>query len=259
MAGISEPGGKMMLMPDDSISPESTTRPSWLDLLLYLAGGFGMFAASGFLLRGITRQNTIAASSLVYALNVFFFCGSVVVFGFLRRKVSPAQLGIWPPKWRWIWLGYAALIVAMLYPLRIVLALIVQLLVSGNLTSLVDSSRMQIIVPAGNNGFNFAVTFVLVGLAAPFAEELYFRGALYTWFRSRFNHIWVGVTASSLLFALGHADSAAVAASSLVLGVVNALVFEQTRSIWATYAIHALNNCLAVALVYGMLLLNSGR
>jgi membrane protease YdiL (CAAX protease family) len=239
-------------------TPETKSRPSWLDLLLYLLGGFGLFAAAGFVFRGSLRQNSLASSSWVYALNVICFSGSVLIFGIWRKKIRPAELGIWPLRWRWSWLGYAVLLVMALYPARIVLGLAAEVLVKGNLSGLVNSERTQVIVPPGNLGINFIVTLFWVGLAAPFAEELYFRGALYSWFRDRSGRVWVGIVASTLLFSLGHADSAAVAASSLVLGAVNAWVFEKTHSIWASYAIHAINNSLAVVLVYTALMLKPG-
>jgi membrane protease YdiL (CAAX protease family) len=55
---------------------------------------------------------------------------------------------------------------------------------------------------------------------------------------------------SSALFALGHFDSAGVVASSFFLGLVCAVALERGRSLWLPVAIHALNNSLAVMLLY---------
>jgi membrane protease YdiL (CAAX protease family) len=58
------------------------------------------------------------------------------------------------------------------------------------------------------------------------------------------------VLISALIFGLGHFDTLGVVAASFVMGVVNALVLEKTRSIWVPVVIHAANNSLAVILVY---------
>ncbi len=62
--------------------------------------------------------------------------------------------------------------------------------------------------------------------------------------------MWSAVLLSALLFGLAHFDSPGVAVSSVVLGAVAALMYERTRSIWACIALHALNNSVAISLVY---------
>jgi len=83
----------------------------------------------------------------------------------------------------------------------------------------------------------------------PISEELFFRGAIFTVLRDHWP-VWAAVLISSALFGLGHADSLGVVAASFVMGVVNAIAFEKTRSIWVPVAIHAANNSLAIILVY---------
>ena len=97
------------------------------------------------------------------------------------------------------------------------------------------------------------MTFLGVGLLAPVSEELYFRGLLHGWFRSRRFAFWLRVLLSSTLFAVAHFDSVAVVASSFVLGVANALLYEWSRSIWVPIAMHVLTNSIAVELLYAAL------
>ena len=238
--------------------PGEAARTSWFDLFLYLASGFGIFLTAGFLLRGPLRSGTLAGSALNYTLNILCFGGTVLLMGVRRRKLDLAEIGFWPPRWRWGWLGLALGIVAVLNPLRIGIALAAEAALTGSLQALTQSFRMQIFAPGGFTWAGLAVTLGMAGLLAPAAEELFFRGAIYSWFRQRAG-IWVSVLASSALFALGHADTFAVVITSFILGAVNALVFERTRSLWASIAIHAVNNCISVILVYAALAAGMGR
>ncbi len=237
---------------------EIPSRQSWLDLVLYLVVGFGGFLAAGYALRGVLHQTSLASSALIYTLNITFFFGTVALVGIARGKLSWAEIGFWPPRWQWIWLVGAAVILAVFNPVRIIAALAIEYLVTGSLNGLSSSVRTQIFAPGGASWAGFLVTLVMAGMLAPVAEEMFFRGALYTWFRQRYS-LWVAVLVSSALFALGHADTFAVVITSLLLGIVNALVFERTRSIWAPIAIHAVNNSISVILVYASLAAGVGR
>ena len=99
---------------------------------------------------------------------------------------------------------------------------------------------------------NFLVSLLIIAVLVPISEELYFRGLLYRWFRLRFR-LWPAVLLSSLLFGLAHYDSLAVVISSFVLGVVNALAMERTKSIWVPIVMHAVTNGVAVAVMYAFL------
>ncbi|MCL4559473.1 MAG: CPBP family intramembrane metalloprotease [Chloroflexi bacterium] len=237
--------------------PENPAPPSWLDLILYILLGFGLFIAAGLALRGVLKSPSLLASATIYALNISIFTGTVYVVGVRRGLLSWKTIGFAPPVWHWSYLALAVGITILFLPIRTILALVVQLLVSGNLQNLVDSARLEVIVPGGFTWGAFLVTLVMAGILAPIAEELFFRGAIYGWFRQRFG-LWTAVLISSAIFAIGHADALAVVVSSFVLGIVNALVYERYRSIWAPIAIHAFNNTLALLVVYTSLAFTQG-
>lgn len=73
----------------------------------------------------------------------------------------------------------------------------------------------------------------------PFLEEVLFRGFLLELFRGKLGTA-AGVLISSLLFALAHGLTAAP--TIFVLAVVIALVKLRTRSLFAAWVVHALNN-----------------
>jgi membrane protease YdiL (CAAX protease family) len=88
------------------------------------------------------------------------------------------------------------------------------------------------------------------------AEELFFRGFFYTALRQRLG-IAAAVTISSLVFAVGHIDALGVVVAGFFMGVALALAYEYTRSLWVAIAIHALNNSMAIVLIYLLLLIQA--
>jgi membrane protease YdiL (CAAX protease family) len=230
--------------------PASQTKPaSWLDLPLYLVGGFGLLmlasAGAGF----VFQEVSILASVVLYLLNFLTLAGAVCVWGVRRGKVTWAEMGFLPPRVQWWWLLAAIAASAVLIPLRMVLGYMVLWLVEGGLAGI--QARADLIsVGMSFSWINFALTFLGAGLLAPVSEELYFRGLLHGWFKSRRFRLWVRVLLSSALFALAHFDSLAVVVSSFVLGLANALFYEWSKSIWVPITMHVITNSLAVVLLY---------
>jgi membrane protease YdiL (CAAX protease family) len=79
---------------------------------------------------------------------------------------------------------------------------------------------------------------------APIVEELTFRGLLYGTLRTR---LGAGSSAvlSAVVFTLPHGYAIAGSASVLVSGVLWALAYERTRSLWPGLLAHAANNLLS--------------
>jgi membrane protease YdiL (CAAX protease family) len=92
--------------------------------------------------------------------------------------------------------------------------------------------------------------FLLVAGAVPFFEEVLFRGVLFTWLHSRLG-LWPAVLLSSALFGLAHLRTGpATAAATGAGGVILALAFYGSGSLWAAILIHAVNNGLKVGFLY---------
>lgn len=89
-------------------------------------------------------------------------------------------------------------------------------------------------------------------LWTPFVEELAFRGILYASLRTRLA-VWPAALASAVVFAVAHGYGAVGGASVLWSGVLWALAYERTRSVWPGVLAHATNN-LTVNLTYIWLL-----
>ena len=93
---------------------------------------------------------------------------------------------------------------------------------------------------------------LLVCVAAPIAEEIFFRGFCFTAFRR-----WIGVAGGAIvsgaIFGAIHAGSSDVVflVPLAVFGVVLALLYHRTGSLLPCIVLHALNNSLALGVTQG--------
>lgn len=93
------------------------------------------------------------------------------------------------------------------------------------------------------------VQFLLIVLIAPFAEEICFRGMLFGGLRTRLP-FWAAALGAGLFFGLLHYSTGPSAVPSLVvLGMIFALVYERTGSLWPAIIMHVMNNAFALAVL----------
>lgn len=239
---------------------EPQAEPStWLDLALYLLSGFGLFLLASIGAGFLFKQVSMLASFTAYLLNVFFLVGTAYLLGVRRRKTSWSKMGFLPVVWRRGWLWVAAVITTISIPLRAAIGVVVVLLLETLFKSGTGGlqARTDILAVGGSFSWvNFGLTLLGAGVLAPISEEIYFRGLLHGWFQARIARFWPRVLISSAIFGLAHADSVAVVIPSLALGLVNAIAYEKSKSLWLPIAIHALNNSIAVVLLYLLIALN---
>jgi membrane protease YdiL (CAAX protease family) len=95
-------------------------------------------------------------------------------------------------------------------------------------------------IPRYVTGASLVISGVLVVLAAPFGEELLFRGFLYNALRRKWA-TWPSALVSGVLFALLHGAPILILAIFPV-GVGLALIYERRHSIVASMAAHATFN-----------------
>ena len=223
--------------------------------LLVIALFFATSLAVGLAVqRGILHQGALTLALLGYGLNFAFFAGGAFFLGVRPGKLTWAELGIVPPRWHWLWLLLAVGVTLILLPLRGLVGLVIQQWFGGGLEAM--QSRLDLLLGSELSWSHFFVTLLGAGLFAPVAEELFFRGFLYTALRQRFG-IVAAAMISSLGFAVGHIDALGVVAASFIMGLALALAYEYTRSLWTAIAIHVFNNSLAVAMVYLLMLVQA--
>lgn len=89
--------------------------------------------------------------------------------------------------------------------------------------------------------------YLVVGLLAPLAEELVFRGAVLRALLSWNNRHWVGITISALIFALIHMNPAQMPHAFLI-GLLLGWMYYRTDSIVPGVVYHWVNNTVAYVL-----------
>jgi len=85
-------------------------------------------------------------------------------------------------------------------------------------------------------------TLLAAVFVAPFCEEIFFRGFVFTGLR-RGMPIYLAVIISALLFAAAHGDPASFPVL-LIIGLLLAILRWQTKSLWPGILLHCLNNSL---------------
>lgn len=221
------------------IWPAQVRARSWLTLIGFVGVVLLFVAASAVVVR-LVGANVLA---LLATNGVVLGVGALAVGGALRL-FTPASLGLAPIRPNWTWLAMGVGLSLALLPVRAGLALLGQYLFEGNLDSVL--ARGELLAGGVFSPLTAVLTIALGGLLVPLAEELTFRAGFFGWLRTRMS-FWPGALISSLLFGLAHFDSFGVMLSSFGLGLACAWVYERARTIWATVAVHATTNLIALS------------
>lgn len=95
--------------------------------------------------------------------------------------------------------------------------------------------------------FTVLIAFISAAIISPIYEEIFYRGFLYRWLRTR-----IGLTGSlllsSLIFTIIHIPTYNVMPVNFFSGILFALAYERTHSIWPSVLIHGLTNGIMVLL-----------
>lgn len=111
--------------------------------------------------------------------------------------------------------------------------------------------QLDFLAPAGFSWEGLLGMLVVVGIVAPFVEETVFRGILYGWLRSRIG-IAAGAVISALIFSVAHGILVLTPALA-VTGLVLALVYEHSRSLWPAIIVHGFINTVMTIALYAVL------
>ncbi|GAB4478713.1 MAG: hypothetical protein Kow00124_23390 [Anaerolineae bacterium] len=174
----------------------------------------------------------------------------MLIVGRVWRRHPWAVFGLRPTRWWWLVVA-APLAALIILPIRLAIGLIVQLLIDPSLR--IASAMQDTLFP----DVSLAGGLLLIlagGLIIPFVEELFFRGMVFGWLRQRMG-LWAAALLSGLVFGLAHFYPPTTV-SAFMLGVVLALIYEHSGSLWPAVAIHAVNNTLIFVLTFVVMALS---
>ena len=181
--------------------------------------------------RDWTIPVALASSLLVEAA----FLGSAVWFGARRYRRGWDVLGFCRPLRGW-WTP-----VAVLFGAYLVLGVYVAIMELSGLTDLTPQSTLP--EDVFNNPFALPLAGVLALVAAPLAEETFFRGFLFPGLRNRWGTLRAAL-ASGLLFALLHFNVGSIVPFT-VIGMLLAWAYVVSGSLWMAIGAHFAFNAIS--------------
>ncbi len=231
--------------PGDERPP--VARFAWWHGLIALALFFGLQVAGGicwYVIAYVTGRNFLSVVPLLIvtaisdAVLVLAICTAALFM--YRGRVRDLGLGLAMPRrrlqWLWVPLGTGAM-----FLFGIGYDQLLQLF----------GHRMEQELMAPLKIMTGALPWIIVmetaGLAIPVAEEIVFRSCVYSGFKSSLGTFW-GVVLSALAFTLVHGDLDA-SPPLFLMGVITALAFERTRSLYVPILIHVLNNMVTLTIL----------
>jgi membrane protease YdiL (CAAX protease family) len=213
---------------------------------LIVALGLGLGALAGDP-RALLDDNIVVFSAVVGILAYGILFLGVYLFVVRRRQVGWSALGFRPPP----------LLALVLAPLIAIIQLGAAAAVNAAILALTGQfENPQLEAISGGQGFawtNFVIMLVLVGGVAPVVEETVFRGVLYGRLRTRMPLV-AAVLVSAAVFSLAHVIPILLPAL-FVVGIILALAYELSGSLWLSILLHSLQNSLAVIVIFAQLAL----
>lgn len=97
------------------------------------------------------------------------------------------------------------------------------------------------------NLFTVLIGIISAGVISPIYEEIFYRGFLYRFLRTRTGMGWA-IVLSSLIFTVAHFPTTNAMPVNFVSGVIFAWAYERSGSVWPGVIVHGLVNTLAVLL-----------
>ncbi|MGE7770071.1 CPBP family intramembrane glutamic endopeptidase [Viridibacillus arvi] len=91
------------------------------------------------------------------------------------------------------------------------------------------------------------IAFISAAVISPIYEEIFYRGFIYRWLRTRIGFIGA-ILLSSIIFTIVHIPTYNVMPVNFFSGIIFALAYERTNSIWPSVIIHGLTNGIMVLL-----------
>ena len=175
----------------------------------------------------------------------FQFILAGIVTALVIKRIRPVEwLGLRWPGWRW---GFLIAPVAVLVMWSFFAGLqesgFMQWIESLGVETVQDTVK---ILQDSNDPVILGLMAFAAVIAAPFCEEIVFRGYLYS-ATKRFAGPWAAAVCSALVFAAAHGSIAALL-PLFVFGCVLVFIYEKTGSLWAPIAVHLCFNGATVAI-----------
>ncbi|RIW32542.1 CPBP family intramembrane metalloprotease [Bacillus salacetis] len=178
-------------------------------------------------------NNELYAGTLMGLTIAIVLLGGIYFIALRPKKLSWSEVGVKPfqmKDWKLIIL-YSIILLAG--------AVIIVVLTSfiGNTWENSKTEAMQQNVTL----VTVLLAFVSAAVISPIYEEIFYRGFLYRWLRTRVGFKGA-ILLSSLIFTIVHIPTYNVMPVNFFSGIIFALAYERTGSIWPSVLVHGLTN-----------------
>ncbi len=194
-------------------------------------------------------QNSVFAQFVYIALAEVFAIWLILKL-LKRAKIAKARIGLVKPALRDI--GYTLVGYGVYFMIYIVI-----ITIAAHYSNLINIDQPQQIGFDNANGSQLYLVFASLVLLPPIAEEIMFRGFLFTSFRQKFRFRYAAVL-TSILFGIAHLQFGngapllwVAAVDTFTLSIVLCYLREKTGSLWASMGLHALKNFVAFIFLFG--------
>lgn len=232
-------------------------------MAIFIISQFGVAAVLiivGALIGTLAGQGSPAPDTLLGGSTVTQFVTILIievlvisgVYWMVRRQgLRLHDIGLTRPKW--LDMLYALVALGVYFTSFLLIVAAVQQLIPG----LDTEQRQDIGFSDATDPLRLALVFVALVVLAPLAEEILFRGFLYTGLRQRMRFVWAALL-TSLLFGSPHLLGGEQGASllwiagldTLILSFVLCYIRERTGRLWAPILLHAMKNAIAFSLLF---------
>lgn len=191
-----------------------------------------------------TSNITNISFTVLYGIQVILMMGAVWFFAIFRRKAHLRDLGLrYYSIGRTIWYCFLSL-------LGIFLVSFLYVFLMNSIFGMdAPSSKIEVLVE--NRSISSNILLVVVAVIAPFSEEIFFRGFVYSAFKKRWG-VNAGLFLSSFLFALVHLEIYSFI-PLMIIGWILAYLFEKTKSLMPAIFLHGVYNLILILILLGRL------
>lgn len=133
-----------------------------------------------------------------------------------------------------------------LYTMIVMIGAIVITILTSFIGNTWENSKTEAIQQS-KSFFSIVIAFISAAVISPIYEEIFYRGFLYRWFRTRVGFAGA-LLLSSMIFTIIHIPTYNAMPVNFFSGIIFALAYEKTNSIWPSILIHGISNGIMVLL-----------
>ncbi len=194
--------------------------------------------------QGSNWLSSSVIAQFVYILLAEIFAVWLVLWLLKRARITRQKIGLVRPAFRDIAYALSG------YAIYFICYLII-VTIAGHFSSLINTNQEQKIGFEGASGTQLYYVFASLVILPPIAEEIMFRGFLFTSLRQKFRTRYA-VILTSVLFGIAHLQFGSgapllwvAALDTFTLSVMLCILRAKTGSLWSSIMLHALKNGIA--------------